>query len=172
MDILQYWTHRLFHTGHFWKFHAIHHAPQNVDWLTCVRFHPGNLLIHSTMVFVITYMAGFSPAAWLILAPFNMIYSPLVHANVNWTYGPFRYVLASPVFHRWHHTYEAEGGNKNFAPTFPFLDMLFGTYYDPKDKKPMVFGAENDSVPEDILGQLAYPFREIFGKKVLENGKV
>ncbi|MEI7668625.1 MAG: sterol desaturase family protein [Pseudomonadota bacterium] len=170
MDIIQYWTHRLFHGKTFWKFHAIHHAQVNVDWLTCVRFHPVNLLIHSTCVFVIVQLFGFSPLAWAVLVPFNTIYSPLVHANLNWTYGPFRYVLASPVFHRWHHTYEEEGGNKNFAPTFPILDIIFGTYYDPKGVQPKIFGAQNDKVPDDIIGQLKYPFEEIV--KEFKNGKI
>ncbi len=160
MDCIQYWTHRMFHTMKFWKFHAIHHSPVNVDWLTAVRFHPVNLIIHSTCVYAIVFFIGFSPEAWAVLAPFNAIYSPLVHANLNWTYGPFRYLLASPVFHRWHHTHINEGGNKNFAPTFPFLDILFGTYYDPRDARPTVFGTPHDPISENILDQLAYPFRK------------
>ena len=163
-DIIQYWTHRLFHTGQWWRFHAIHHAPQEIDWMTSARFHPVNFSIHSILVGTIIFLLGFSPAVWAISASFNIIYSPLVHANLNWTYGPFRYFLASPVFHRWHHTHEEEGGNSNFAPTFPFLDILFGTYYDPKDKKPQIFGAPNDPVPHDILGQVIYPFKAIFSK--------
>ncbi|HEU5048355.1 MAG TPA: sterol desaturase family protein [Rickettsiales bacterium] len=172
MDFMQYWTHRMFHTMHFWKFHSIHHSPKNVDWLTSVRFHPVNIIIHSTMVGAVVYMLGFSAEAWAVLLPFNMIYSPLVHANVNWTYGPFRYFLASPTFHRWHHTHMAEGGSKNFAPTFPFLDILFGTYYDPKDKRPTVFGAEHDDIPENVLDQLAYPFIKKRKKVRADNGEV
>jgi len=167
MDFMQYGTHRLFHTGKLWKFHAIHHSPINVDWLTCSRFHPVNVIVHSTLVAVIVSAMGFSPYVWAIIGPFNMIYSPLVHANLNWTYGPFRYFLASPVFHRWHHTHMKEGGSSNFAPTFPFIDIMFGTYYDPKDKKPTIFGAENDPVPENIIGQLIYPFvkKDFFVKR-------
>lgn len=158
MDIIQYWTHRMFHNNLFWKFHAVHHSAVNVDWLTAARFHPVNIIVHSTFVGTLVYMVGFSPDAWAILIPFNIIYSPLVHANLSWTFGPFRYLLASPVFHRWHHTYMTEGGSKNFAPTFPFLDIIFGTYYDPKDKRPQVFGAEHDHITDNLLDQLIYPF--------------
>jgi sterol desaturase/sphingolipid hydroxylase (fatty acid hydroxylase superfamily) len=28
-------------------------------------------------------------------------------------------VIATPVFHRWHHTTAERGGEKNFAATFP-----------------------------------------------------
>jgi sterol desaturase/sphingolipid hydroxylase (fatty acid hydroxylase superfamily) len=149
----------MFHTMNFWRFHAIHHSAVDVDWLTAARFHPINIIVHSVLVGIIIYVMGFNPRAWLILAPFDILYSPLVHANLNWTYGPLRYVLASPVFHRWHHTHLDEGGNKNFAPTFPFLDIIFGTYYDPKDRRPEVFGTPNDPISDaNIFQQLIYPF--------------
>jgi sterol desaturase/sphingolipid hydroxylase (fatty acid hydroxylase superfamily) len=52
-----------------------------------------------------------------------------------------------------------EGGNKNFAPTFPFLDLLFGTYYDQRGVQPSAFGTPNDPVSDvNILQQLVYPF--------------
>lgn len=161
LDFIQYWVHRLFHTKYLWRFHAIHHSAVHVDWLTSARFHPVNLLVYSTLVFYIVYMMGFSPKAWILPTLFSIIYSPLVHANLNWTYGPFRYLLASPIFHRWHHTYPTEGGNKNFAPNFPLLDVIFGTYYDPKDKKPDICGLDNESIPENIINHLLYPIQAV-----------
>lgn len=159
-DFLQYWAHRLFHHAPLWKYHAVHHSSPHVDWLSAARFHPVNIILYSTLAYSIVAALGFSPGAFVVLAPFNAIYSPLVHANLNWTYGPFRYVLASPVFHRWHHTSPKEGGNKNFAPTFPFLDLMFGTFYMPKGVQPTNFGTPYDPVPDDFFGQIAYPFRK------------
>ena len=49
-------------------------------------------------------LAGISPNVMLWVGPFTTATSAFVHANLNWTLGPFKYVLASPVFHRWHHT--------------------------------------------------------------------
>jgi sterol desaturase/sphingolipid hydroxylase (fatty acid hydroxylase superfamily) len=157
-DILQYWTHRMFHDATLWKFHAIHHSPTELDWLSGIRFHPFNLALHSTFVGVVVYFLGFSPIVYAVLAPFNILYSALVHANLNWTFGPLRYVFASPVFHRWHHTDPTEGGEKNFAPTFAFLDVLFGTFYMPTWASPKKFGVR-ESVPDTFVGQLLYPFR-------------
>lgn len=159
-DFFQYWLHRIFHRDPLWKYHAIHHSSKHVDWLSSARFHPVNIILYSTSVNAFVFCMGFRIEAFLLLIPFNAIFSPLVHANVPWTFGPFKYFLASPVFHRWHHTYPSEGGNKNFAPTFSFLDILFGTFYMPKDKRPEVFGIEGDPVPDTITGQLAYPFRK------------
>ena len=84
----------------------------------------------------------------------------MVHANLNWTFGPLRYVFASPVFHRWHHTTEAEGIDKNFASTFPLLDVIFGTFYMPPGRLPVQFGTGEDSIPEDFWGQFLHPFRK------------
>jgi sterol desaturase/sphingolipid hydroxylase (fatty acid hydroxylase superfamily) len=53
----------------------------------------------------------------------------LLHANLPWTFGPLRNALASPAFHRWHHTWEAEGMDRNFSGLFPWIDLLFGTFY-------------------------------------------
>src|SRR4051812_3366321 len=33
MDVMQYWIHRGSHTAGLWKFHAIHHSANHVDWL-------------------------------------------------------------------------------------------------------------------------------------------
>ncbi len=159
-DVLQYWLHRIFHRDPWWKYHAIHHSATQVDSLTSARFHPINIILYSISVNVFVATLGFSTEAFYILLPFNMIYSPLVHANVPWTYGPFKYVMASPVFHRWHHTGMDEGGNKNFAPTFAFLDVMFGTFYMPKGKQPENFGIEGNPVPDNIIGQLLYPFQQ------------
>ncbi len=159
-DLLQYWGHRLFHQNPLWRFHCIHHAPTRVDWFTSVRIHPINFVLYSTLINFIISLIGFSPEAFLYLIPFNILFGFLVHANLNWTFGPFRYAIASPVFHRWHHTYVDQGGNKNFAPTFPFLDLAFGTFYMPRDQEPLILGTRDDNVPDHLWGQLLYPFKQ------------
>jgi sterol desaturase/sphingolipid hydroxylase (fatty acid hydroxylase superfamily) len=157
-DISMYWTHRLFHTGRLWRYHAIHHAPISLDWLHAVRFHPVNMIFHGLLANSIALWIGFPPAAIAFLGPFNVLYSAMVHANLNWTFGPLRHVFSSPVFHRWHHTAADEGGSKNFAATFSCLDHLFGTFYMPKGALPMVTGLTEADMPPSLVGQLLYPF--------------
>lgn len=157
-DIIQYWLHRLFHGRRLWPFHAVHHSSLDVDWITTFRVHPVNYVIYSTSVSALIVLVGFSPAALAILAPLNLAHAALVHANLNWTFGPFRYVLASPVFHRWHHVDDPELRDKNFAPTFPVLDLIFGTFHMPRGELPQVYGADGVP-PTGYLAQLAYPFR-------------
>jgi sterol desaturase/sphingolipid hydroxylase (fatty acid hydroxylase superfamily) len=158
-DVILYWTHRLFHIKALWPFHAIHHSPTEVDWLSAFRFHPVNMWFTFTLVDTLMLFIGFSPDAVTVMAGLNMSYSAMVHANLNWTFGRFRYVLASPVFHRWHHTAEEEGMDKNFAPTFPFVDVLFGTFFMPMDRKPDHYGVAETDMPRTFLGQMIWPFR-------------
>jgi sterol desaturase/sphingolipid hydroxylase (fatty acid hydroxylase superfamily) len=82
----------------------------------------------------------------------------LVHANLNWTFAPFKYLLASPVFHRWHHTALDRGGSSNFAGTFPIWDVLFGTFYMPESELPDAYGIADKSFPESFGAQMLYPF--------------
>src|SRR5262249_40891146 len=98
-DVLLYWLHRAFHTRAAWPFHAVHHSPHVLDWTALARFHPVNQLLEFALADVVVLLMGFPPTVLLFVAPFNLVYSAMVHANLNWTFGPLRYVLASPVFH-------------------------------------------------------------------------
>lgn len=158
-DLLAYWTHRLFHGRWLWPFHAIHHSSKSVDWLSSVRLHPVNDAVARVVQVLPLYWMGFNGVALAVFVPFLTFYALLLHANLNWSYGPLGYVIASPVFHRWHHTSEEEGQDKNFAGLFPFIDFVFGTLYLPPGRQPERFGLRHDDVPDGLLRQLAYPFR-------------
>ena len=57
----------------------------------------------------------------------------LSHANVKLSFGPFKRLVVSPQFHRYHHTigvgHESFGpgslGGHNFAVLFPLWDIVF-----------------------------------------------
>ena len=158
-DFMLYWLHRLFH-NELWKYHAVHHSSEELDWISAARFHPINLILGTISVDVILLMAGISPNIMLWVGPFTTLHSAFVHANLNWTLGPFRYVLAGPVFHRWHHTAAERGGEKNFASTFPILDILFGTFYRPARSLPEGYGVADEAFPAGFGAQMIYPFKQ------------
>lgn len=154
-EFLLYWIHRAFHGGTLWRFHAVHHASQDVEWISAARFHPINILLGSVLVDVLALLSGITSDVFLIVAPFATVSSAFVHANLDWTLGPFRYVFASPVFHRWHHT--LEHGNRNFAGTFSFFDWMFGTFYMPQGVMPENFGIGAEPMPASFGRQLVHP---------------
>lgn len=157
LDFLAYWMHRLFHGRRLWPFHEIHHSSEALDWLAAARVHPVNDVLNRVVPAVVVVLLGFSPLVLAGAVPFLAVYAILLHANVDWDFGPLRAVIASPTFHRWHHTSGAEGRDKNFAGLLPVWDILFGTYYMPRHA-PTRFGVDRP-VPATIWGQLAWPFR-------------
>ena len=159
-DVMNYWIHRGFHGRTMWRYHAVHHSSEDLDWVSAARFHPVNIFLGSVATDVVLLLAGISPNVLVFLGPFTVAHSAFVHANLNWTLGPFRYVLAGPVFHRWHHTAAEEGGEKNFASTLPILDVLFGTFYMPENKLPAAYGIADRSFPPSFGQQMIYPFRD------------
>ena len=142
-----------------WKYHAIHHSSKHVEWHSTYRFHPVNIWLSFTLVDAVMVLLGLSMESIALFSTFNLLYSAMVHANLKWTFGPFKYVFASPVFHRWHHTMQEEVMDKNFAPTFPLLDIMFGTFYMPEGRVPEHFGVAGSDIPESFLGQMIWPFK-------------
>jgi len=159
-DIILYWTHRLFHGKRMWRYHAIHHSSEELEWISAARFHPINLFLGSVTADVVMLLMGISPNALVALGPFAILHSAFVHANLDWTLGPFKYVIAGPVFHRWHHTAADRGGEKNYAATFPILDVLFGTFYMPAGERPDGYGIAEREFPASFQGQLMHPFTQ------------
>jgi len=159
-DFILYWTHRFFHGARMWKYHAVHHSSEELEWISAARFHPVNLFLGSVFADVVILLAGISPNVLVVLGPLTIAHSAFVHANLDWTLGPFKYVLAGPVFHRWHHTAANRGGEKNFAATFPALDVLFGTFYMPAGERPDQYGIADRGFPTSFPAQLVRPFTQ------------
>lgn len=163
-DLVGYWSHRLFHRSRWWPFHAVHHSSEDLDWLSSVRVHPVNDLVSNFLQVTPLLLLGFNAYATASVVPFFTLYAIFIHANVDWDFGPLRYLIATPVFHRWHHSKDRAAWDKNFAGLFVFWDILFGTFYMPKDRKPEDFGIP-EAFPKDFVGQLVHPFARTFGHK-------
>ena len=159
-DLLAYGTHRFLHASkRLWPIHAVHHSSTQVDWLSSVRVHPLNDVVTRLAQAVPIVLVGFDPTLVAAYVPIFLFYGILVHANLPWTFGPLRHVLASPCFHRWHHAAEEDGLNRNFAGMFPFIDLAFGTFHMPPGRQPEHFGIPDGDVPTTLWGQVAHPFR-------------
>lgn len=154
-DFALYWIHRAFHRGGLWKYHAVHHATRELEWTSAARFHPVNLALGTAAVDIALLLVGVSSDIFLVVGPFTTVTSCLVHANLNWTFGPLRYVFVSPVFHRWHHA--SAVCDKNFASTFSLWDVMFGTSYMPAGLLPGGYGITDQAMPEGLFAQMVHP---------------
>jgi sterol desaturase/sphingolipid hydroxylase (fatty acid hydroxylase superfamily) len=164
VDFCGYWAHRLFHRARWWPFHSVHHSSEDLDWLGSLRVHPVNDLVNKIAQVTPVLLLGYNPTVTLSSAPVLTFYAIFLHANVNWDFGPLRGFIATPVFHRWHHSRDREAWDKNFAGLLPLWDILFGTYYMPRDRYPENFGI-CEPMPGGYLGQLKAPFTSLLLRK-------
>ena len=165
-DCLIYIRHRIFHTRPVWSFHSIHHSSEEVNWISAVRFHPAENIIEvagEVLLFLGCDIIGVDPATLSMAALTMGFYNLFIHSNLRWTFGPLRYVIVSPVFHRWHHSDTPEAQDKNFAAMFSFIDLVLGTFYMPMHLSPDTTGLspeEKTVHPRTFGSQLLYPFRK------------
>jgi sterol desaturase/sphingolipid hydroxylase (fatty acid hydroxylase superfamily) len=159
-DLITYWSHRFMHSWYpLWRVHAIHHTAEEVDWLVAARNHPAELVINKLLSSFPLYLLGFAPDTFATVVPLTAAYSLLLHANVSWSYGPLRNLVASPAFHRWHHSADAEIIDKNLAQIFAFYDWIFGTLYFPATGHPARYGLPGKAVRASFWEHLLYPLR-------------
>ncbi len=159
-DLAEYWTHRTMHVVPLlWRFHAVHHSSQRMDWLAASRIHVLDSVAIRAVTFIPLFVLGFSNQAIFTYLLFVSFHALFIHANVGFRFGRLDWVLATPRFHHWHHAVEAEAVDKNFATHLPALDMLFGTCFLPRagDRWPRGYGIAGNPVPENYLRQVLYP---------------
>jgi sterol desaturase/sphingolipid hydroxylase (fatty acid hydroxylase superfamily) len=159
-DLTQYWVHRTFHVVPFlWRFHAIHHSVEEMDWLAGSRLHLVDVIVTRGLTYVPIFLLGFSQSALTVYVFLVAAQATFIHANVRWKFRRLRRTVATPAFHHWHHSSEHEALDKNFAVHTPLWDLLFGTYYLP-DHWPARYGLHQERrLPVGWLRQLVYPFR-------------
>jgi sterol desaturase/sphingolipid hydroxylase (fatty acid hydroxylase superfamily) len=169
-----YWGHRWSHEiPLLWRFHAIHHSAEHVDYLVSTRAHPVDMIFTRLCGLVPMYVLGLAAptrgsAGWipLLVIFLGTFWGFFIHANVRWRFGPLEWLVSTPAFHHWHHTNDGPDViNKNYAPMLPWVDKAFGTLYLPKGKHPVKYGIDQP-VARTLMGQLAEPF--YVSRKALE----
>ena len=164
-EIGGYWGHRLLHVVPvLWRFHAVHHSVEEVDWMANCRVHPLDLIFTRICGYIPLYVFG-------LLQPFTSAGDPAVmgfivaatiwaffiHANLRWRFGWLEYLLVTPAFHHWHHT-RREPLDRNFATVLPWVDWIFGTMHLPRREWPAEYGI-SEPMPTSLGAQLIYPLR-------------
>ncbi len=166
-DVGFYWGHRWMHeVPALWRFHAIHHAAEDMDWLVNTRSHPLDIVFGRLCGLMPLYALGLAQPMGnridtvpLLVALIGSLWGFFVHANLRWRFGWLEWAIATPAFHHWHHTKDGPAFiDKNYAAMLPWVDRLFGTYYLP-GHLPASYGIEA-KLPSGLAGQMMYPFLE------------
>lgn len=158
-DLAIYWVHRWSHeVPILWKFHAVHHSTEHLDWVSGLRNHPFDGAIAAPPFFLLI-AAGFDATFTGALALVQLIAGLFLHANVRWRLKPLHRLVVTPEFHHWHHADEHDAHNSNYSVFLPVWDTLFGTYFMPEARRPARYGI-SEPMPVTLLGQLRYPLRD------------
>lgn len=157
-DFVIYWAHRWAHEVPFlWRFHSVHHSVHTMDWVSGFRNHPlDGIILAPAIAFLLA--AGVSLEATGVFAILQIVTGIFLHANVRWQWRPIQRLIITPEFHHWHHANEPDSINHNYSVFLPLWDMLFGTWFMPKNRRPQVYGIDG-YMPPTLLSQLAHPFR-------------
>lgn len=146
-EIGAYWGHRWSHEiPLLWRFHALHHEAEHMDFLVNTRAHPVDMVFTRLCALAPLYALGLAgPAqpqggtvAALVLV-IGAAWGFFIHANVRWRFGLLEHLIASPAFHHWHHTSQGRL-DINYAPLLPWIDRLFGTLHLPRESWPETYG--------------------------------
>jgi len=170
-DLCEYAIHRLFHTVPWlWRFHAIHHSSQALDWIAGSRSH----ILDDVVVraFMLVPMMFIFPHDIIVAYLFFVtIHATWCHCNFGPTVRWLEPWLIQPRYHHWHHTSEKAALDKNYAIHFPWIDKLFGTHYLPADGSwPHTYGLYKEKLPAGFWAQTFYPFQRRKAKAAVATG--
>jgi len=83
-DFVTYWGHRLQHQCDFlWRFHAVHHSSEHLDWLAAHREHPVDTAYTVGLINLPAFLMGFPIETLAGLIAFRGLWAIYIHANVR-----------------------------------------------------------------------------------------
>lgn len=156
IELAAYWRHRIEHRPGLWRFHATHHADEELHWLSLLRKHPVSkfleMLIDSLPVLLLGLPAWTIVAAQLIRSWWGYF----IHADLPWTLGSAGKWLISPAAHRLHHIRDETLMGSNYGNMLTLWDRLFGTWRDPAPHLGCATGIAEGT--RSVWGELARPW--------------
>ena len=172
-EIGYYWGHRLAHEiPWLWRFHAIHHSAEELDWLVNSKVHPVDVLFTRLCKMLPLLVLGLSRplhghAPWLLfaIAEVSNVWTYFTHANVKWRLRWLDRIVSTPAFHHWHHSNDfVPNSNRNYASLFPVVDVIFGSYFLP-EHLPEQYGI-SERLPQSMARQFVQPILGLFGGRL------
>lgn len=165
VDFVQWNTHRLLHKVPFlWKAHKVHHSVKEMGFAAHLRYNWLEPVVYKSIQYIPIAIIGGLDAQDVAIVHFTTLaIGHINHANLNWDYGPLKYIFNNPKMHIWHHAKELPKGREygvNFGLSLSLWDYLFKTNYIPHSGKDIELGFHGDEkFPKDFIQQEIYPFK-------------
>jgi sterol desaturase/sphingolipid hydroxylase (fatty acid hydroxylase superfamily) len=159
VDLLRYWLHRAAHeNATLWRLHAVHHSVEQLYWLNTARFHPLEKALQMSLDSLPFLLMGVDGK---VLALYYLAYATngfFQHCNIRLRYGVLNYIVGSAETHRWHHSRVPQESNANYGNTVIVWDLLFGTWYLPRERETEALGLQDRAYPKSFLTLMRAPF--------------
>lgn len=164
-DLIQWTVHLILHkVPWMWKFHQVHHSVTEMGFSAHLRFHWMETIFYKSAMFIPLTMIGYNLDDLFLMHYFTVMIGHLNHANINWNYGPLKYILNSPHMHIWHHAKQMPSSHPNginFGITLSIWDYIFGTAHIPESGRDIELGFDDvQNYPESFIGQVKEPFKK------------
>jgi len=162
-----------------WRFHRLHHAATEFNIVTGTRVSLAEKFLTDIFILgVLTIIFGIARPETLMWVLFVRKFVDIVqHSDLPWDYGPFGYVIASPRFHRMHHSRHTSDYDANYGDIFTIWDYLFRTVApryreDPALADSCELGLHDDAETQDVNRTIPAILRESVFHYVFLIGKV
>jgi sterol desaturase/sphingolipid hydroxylase (fatty acid hydroxylase superfamily) len=132
LDFAVYLQHVITHrVPLLWRLHQVHHADEDVDLTTGLRFHPLEIILSLGYKAAIVLALGIDP--WVVV-----LFEAVLNASSIYTHGNYalpvkldhaiRKVFCTPDMHRVHHSILREETDSNYGFFLSIWERMFGTY--------------------------------------------
>lgn len=167
MDLAIYAQHvAMHHVPVLWAFHKVHHADEDLDASSGIRFHPGEMAL--SFVFKLAMIAVLGPSALAVFLFEVILNVSAMFNHANWKLplsvdGVLRRLVVTPDLHRVHHSVQYAESNRNFGFSLSVWDRLFRTYQDQPsaghDGMKLGLDTKPEGVSSGLIWGLILPFR-------------
>ncbi len=166
IDLGSYGVHNLSHRiPLLWRFHRVHHSDPNLNATSSLRFHPFEVVL-TQGIYQATAVAvfGISMTTFIVYGSIALPLIILQHSNVkwpDWIEQPARYIIATPGWHKIHHSDDRPLTDSHFGDVFTFWDRIFGTWK-PTRPEEVQFGLNElkEDSKQSIGYQMMLPFKK------------
>ena len=167
VDLLEYARHRLHHRWPLlWRLHRVHHSDPLLDATSAGRLHPVESVVSILLTATLLVLIGVP--LWIEVLRAALV-NPVVfaqHANVRFSPALERIasrLLASPEWHRVHHSRVVADQNSNFGQLLNVWDRLFGTHRPAPPEGVATMGVDglDDGRTQSLSGLLLLPGRAV-----------
>ena len=160
-DFVQWLTHWCLHRFNFlWRFHKVHHSVKEMGFAAHLRYHwAENIFYKPLKSLAILLLIGADPEQAFVVHFGTILIGHLNHANLNWSYGPLKYLFNNRVMHLYHHAKRLPDDRlkgMNFGISLSIWDYFFKTSFLPEkiDANEVLGFKGDEEFPESFTSQI------------------